>query len=109
MKKYCLMLDLQDDPELIAEYEEYHKAIWPEIEESIKSSGIEEMQIYRLSTRMCMIITAKDSFSFEKKSAADAANPRVQEWEALMCKYQKKLPIAKPGEKWMLAEKIFEL
>jgi L-rhamnose mutarotase len=103
------MLDLQDDPELIAEYEEYHKAIWPEIEESIKSSGIEEMQIYRLGTRMCMIMTAKNSFSFEKKSAADGANPRVQEWEALMWKYQKALPIAKPGEKWMLAEKIFEL
>ena len=25
MKKYCLALDLKNDPELIKEYEEYHK------------------------------------------------------------------------------------
>ena len=109
MKKYCLMLDLVDDPALIAEYENYHKGVWPEIEESIRKSGIEEMQIYRLGVRLCMIITASENFSFEKKSAEDAANAKVQEWETLMWKYQKALPMAKPGEKWVLAEKIFEL
>jgi L-rhamnose mutarotase len=35
MKKYCLTLDLKDDADLIAEYEEQHKAIWPEIKDSI--------------------------------------------------------------------------
>jgi L-rhamnose mutarotase len=36
MKRYCLALDLKDDPALIAEYEVYHRKIWPEIERSIK-------------------------------------------------------------------------
>ncbi|OYX85880.1 MAG: hypothetical protein B7Y83_03325 [Flavobacteriales bacterium 32-34-25] len=39
----------------------------------------------------------------------DANNPKVQEWEELMWKFQQALPFAKSGEKWMLMEKIFEL
>ena len=41
MKRYYLALDLKDDPALISEYEKYHEKIWPEIEKSIKDSGIE--------------------------------------------------------------------
>ena len=108
MKKYCLTLDLKDDATLIAEYEVYHQNVWSEILKSIKDSGIESMQIYRLGTRMMMMIEATDDFSFEKKGAMDAANPKVQEWEELMWKYQQALPMAKEGEKWMLMEKIFE-
>ncbi len=48
-------------------------------------------------------------FSFEKKNAMDNANPKVQEWENLMWKYQQALPVAKPGEKWVLMNKIFDL
>jgi L-rhamnose mutarotase len=48
-------------------------------------------------------------FSFDKKARADLNNPVVQQWETLMWKYQQALPAAKPGEKWMLLNKIFEL
>jgi len=109
MKRYCLALDLKDDAELIAEYERYHKNVWPEIIKSIKDSGIEVLDIYRTGNRMFMVIEANDNFSFETKAAMDAANPRVQEWEQLMWKFQQALPWAKPGEKWILMEKIFEL
>lgn len=109
MKRYCLALDLKDDEKLIEEYERYHKKVWPEIIESIKDSGIEVLDIYKTGNRMFMIIEASDDFSFEKKSAMDAANQKVQEWEELMWKFQQALPWAKPGEKWVLMNKIFEL
>ena len=109
MKRYCLALDLKDDPKLIAEYENYHKKVWPEIIESIKDSGIEVLDIYRTGNRMFMIIEANENFSFEKKAAMDEANPKVKEWEELMWKFQQALPWAKPGEKWILMDKIFEL
>lgn len=109
MKRYCLALDLKDDPALIAEYEVYHRNIWPEIEKSIKDSGIDNMEIYRTGNRLFMIMETKDDFSFENKSKADALNIKVQEWEQLMWKYQQALPHAKPGEKWILMNKIFEL
>lgn len=109
MIRYCLTVDLKDDSKLIAEYETYHKDVWPEILQSIKASGIIDLQIYRLANRMFMIMDTDDRFSFEKKSAMDAANAKVQEWEQLMWKYQQALPTAKPGEKWMLMKKIFQL
>jgi L-rhamnose mutarotase len=109
MKKYCLALDLHDDPVPIAEYENWHRAVWPEILAAIRESGILEMEIYRTGNRLFMIMNTRDDFSFSGKAAADAANPRVQEWERLMWRYQKALPWAKPGEKWVLMEKIFSL
>ena len=109
MKQFCLALDLKDDPKLISEYEDYHKNIWPEIAESIKESGIQKMEIYRTGNRLTMFIETTDSFSFQKKAEADATNLKVQEWEKLMWKYQQAIPHAKPGEKWMVMEKIFEV
>lgn len=107
--RYCLALDLKNDPQLIAEYEAYHKKVWPEVEASIKNSGILSMQIYRTGNRLFMIMETNESFSFDAKTRADAANSKVQEWETLMWKYQQALPGAQPGEKWKLMEKIFEL
>lgn len=109
MKRYCLTLDLKDDPELIAEYKRYHERIWPEITRSIKDSGIEDMEIYLLGTRMFMIMEVNESFSFEAKNRADQLNPKVQEWENLMGKFQTSLPQAGPGEKWLLMERVFKL
>lgn len=108
MKRYCLALDLKDDPALIKEYEAYHKAVWPEILESIKGSGIVQMEIYRTGNRLFMIMETNDSFSFDAKAAADAGNEKVQEWERLMWKFQQPMPWAKEGEKWIIMEKIFE-
>jgi L-rhamnose mutarotase len=107
--RYSLTLDLKDDPKLIGEYKRYHKKIWPEITKSIKDSGIEDMEIYLLGTRMFMVMEVNDRFSFEAKSKADAANPKVREWEQLMWKFQKPLPQAKPGEKWLRMKRIFKL
>ena len=109
LKRYCLALDLKEDTNLIAEYESYHKQVWPEIIKSIKDSGIEVLDIYRTGNRMFMIIEANDDFSFEKKAAMDAGNSKVDEWEKLMWKFQQTLPWAKNGEKWILMDKIFEL
>src|SRR6476661_9196326 len=102
MNRYCLTLDLKDDAELISEYERFHADVWPEIKESILSSGIESMEIYRFSNRLCMIMDVNDDFSFERKSAADADNLTVQEWEQLMWKFQQPVKGAKPGEKWVM-------
>jgi L-rhamnose mutarotase len=109
MPKYCLTLDLKDDLALIAEYERYHEAIWPEIRASIVDSGITGMEIFRFETRLFMIMEVDDSFSFERKGEMDATNPKVQEWETLMWNYQQPVKGAMKGEKWVLMKKIFEL
>ena len=109
LKRYCLALDLKPDAALIAEYEAYHRNVWPEILQSIKDSGVVNLEIYRLENRLFMILEADENFSFEKKKQMDNDNPKVQEWETLMGKYQQALPMTQPGEKWILMNKIFQL
>ncbi len=111
MKRYCLALDLKDDPKLIREYEHLHEPdrIWPEIKDSITNSGIVGMQIYRTGNRLMMIMETTDDFSFDVKDAMDKDNPAVRQWETLMWNFQQPLPWAEPGQKWVLMESIFSL
>ncbi len=108
-RKYCLALDLKNEPALIEAYKEHHKNVWPQIIDSITESGIENLEIYNVENRLFMIMVVNESFSFEAKTVADNQNPVVQEWEALMWCFQQALPFAPKGEKWMLMDKIFEL
>ncbi len=109
MNRYCLTLDLKDDPQLIREYEEHHKKMRPEILQSIKESGINVMEIYRHGNRLFMIMEVDETFSFERKAQMDKGNAKVEEWENLMWKYQQPIAGAAKGEKWMLMDKIFSL
>ena len=108
-RRFCFCCDLKEDEKLIAEYEEHHKNIWPEIRASITSAGIEQMEIYRVANRLFMIMDTSEEFSLQAKAKADSANPVVLEWETLMWNYQQSVPFAKPGEKWVLMDKIFAL
>ncbi|UZH56681.1 L-rhamnose mutarotase [Salinimicrobium tongyeongense] len=109
MKRYVLTCELKDDPILKKEYVDHHKKVWPEIVDSIKKSGILHMEIFNLETSLVMIIDTTPEFSFEEKAKMDAKNEKVQRWEELMWKYQKKIPSAQPGQKWVLMNKIFSL
>ncbi len=108
-KRFCLTLDLKNDPALIAEYKRYHEKVWPEITRSLKDSGVADMEIYLLGTRMFMIMEVSEGFSFQKKASMDLDNPKVREWEDLMGRFQNSLPNASPVERWQLMEKVFEL
>lgn len=111
MKRYCLALDLVDDEQLIAEYEHWHKSEngWPEIKKSILDANIIDMEIYRTGNRLFMIMEVSDIYSASLKAEIDEANPKVQEWEKLMWKFQQPLPWAKDGEKWVPMDRIFKL
>jgi L-rhamnose mutarotase len=109
MKRYCFALDLIHDHHLTAQYIEHHQNVWPEIIGSIKDSGIIDAEIYHVADRLFLMIDTNDSFTLENKGKMDAENPIVQKWEDLMWTYQKSLPNAKPGEKWVLMERIFKL
>jgi len=108
-RRYCLTLDLKNDAYLIAEYRRYHEQVWPEVTKGIRDSGIEDMEIYLLGTRMFMIMEVNETFSFAAKAEADRNNPKAQEWEKLMWKFQQAMPETQPGEKWLPMERVFKL
>jgi len=110
-KKLCYACDLVDNPELIELYKQYHSEgnTWPEITKSIKDAGIIDMEIYLLANRLFMIMEVDESYTPERKQMMDASNPKVQEWEELMWRFQQAPPGAKEGEKWLAMEQIYKL
>ena len=106
--RHCLAIDLKNDPALIAQYEQYHQRVWPEVLQSLTNCGITDMEIYRVENRLFMVIETTADFSFERKNQMDTQNPKVQQWETLMLNYQQAMPTAKTHERWLLAELVFK-
>jgi L-rhamnose mutarotase len=109
MPRHCLTLDLKDDATAISEYKRCHVKIWPEVKKSLFDTGVVDMEIYLLGTRMFMIMEVDDQFSFSAKAAADAANAKVQEWEAIMGGFQQPMPQSRDGQRWVVMERVFSL
>jgi L-rhamnose mutarotase len=106
MKRFCFVLDLINNTELINQYVAYHKNVWPEIQGSLKHSGIIDAEIYHIEDRLFLMIDTNESFTLENKGKMDTQNPIVEKWEELMWTYQKALTNTKLGEKWVLMERI---
>ena len=110
-RQFCLTLDLRDDEDLLREYEQYHQPghTWPEVIDSIRRSGILDMQIYRAGTQLVMVMTVTGSFSFEEKNLMDRQNPKVVQWERLMTRFQLAAADSSAGAKWKKMQSIFDL
>ena len=110
-RRYCMTLELKDDPELIAEYESWHKPenIWKEIPEGIRQVGIVDSEIYRFGTTLFMILTVPADFDFETQMTELAGLSRQAEWEDFMTKYQASKPGESSAEKWKRMDRIFKL
>lgn len=110
-RRYVNILDLADDPDLIAAYVDWHRPGGPPaaVNAAIRASGIEQMEIFLSGNRLVMIIDAGPDFDPDARAGADADNPDVLAWERLMDQFQRPLPWAGAGEKWVPAASIYRL
>lgn len=109
MKYYGLTLCLQDDPEKIALYQEYHRAVWPEVLADLRASGIQEMRIFLRGRRLFMYIETTDDFDLQRDlAAAGQRSARSREWNQLMATLQERAPEARPDEWWAPMELVFD-
>ena len=106
MARRCFALDLNDDPNLIAEYETRHGpgAVWPKVIEHIKATGVESMEIWRTGDRLFMIADVVDDYPRTVETPAE-----TNRWEELMWRFQRPLAHAAAGEKWVPMKRIFSL
>ena len=110
MSRYVLTVDLRDDPAAIAAYRTYHRQVWPEVLESLRSAGVRTMSIHMHGRRLVMILELHDGLDVKRVFANHvASHPRVQEWECLMRSLQDRPSDAPPGEWWTVMEPIFQL
>lgn len=110
-KRYCRMLDLQDNPDLIAMYRAWHskEKHWPEVRKGIRQIGILEMEIYILSNHLFMIVETPLHFEWEKAMAELATLPRQTEWEEFVATFQRCMKSDSADEKWKMMERMFYL
>jgi L-rhamnose mutarotase len=111
VKRYCQMLELHDDTDLIAEYKYWHRNEnrWPEIPAGIRSVGILDMEIYILGNQLFMIVETPLDFNWDEAFGRLATLDRQAEWEDFMARFQLTRPGASSSEKWTLMERIFSL
>ena len=110
-KRYCKVLTLKNDPELIKKYKEVHSAgkVWPEITQGMKDVGILDMEIYIHNTLLFMIMDTVAGFDHEKAMMELAKKPRQSEWEKYVSEFQNSSEDASAADKWTLMERIFEM
>lgn len=110
-KRFCMTLELKDDPQLIEEYEGWHKAenIWKEVPEGIRKVGIIDSEIYRAGTTLFMILTVPPDFNFNTQMNTLAGLTRQAEWEDFMTRYQASKPGESSAEKWTKMKRVFKL
>lgn len=107
----CLALDLKNDPDLIAQYEQHHERqhAWPEIMAGIREGGVLDMQIYRIGNHLFMIVETPDGLPVAEAFQRIGELPRQAEWARFIGQFQQRLPEALPGEHWAEMKPVFLL
>ncbi|WP_206611045.1 L-rhamnose mutarotase [Mariniphaga sediminis] len=105
-KRYCLTLNLKDDPDLISEYKKLHEHVWPEITAGFAEVGIVDMEIYIQGNKLFMILETVKNFDLKKDFERMGKLPSQKEWENLVSKFQD-TDNPESIEKWQTIERIF--
>ena len=95
-------------PERLAEYRRNHANVWPDILSMIKACNIRNYSIYFKDGLLFAYYEYVGS-DYDADMAKMAADPRTQEWWALMKPMQKPLDTRKAGEWWAAMEEVFHV
>jgi L-rhamnose mutarotase len=104
MKRYGSVIRVK--PDKLQEYKRYHAQVWPEILDMIRQCNIRNYSIYYKDGYL---------FSYYEYSGEDypadmakmAADPKTQEWWAIMMPIQDPLYTRRPGEWWAEMDEVF--
>jgi L-rhamnose mutarotase len=108
-ERHVLTLDLKDDPRAVAAYRRHHRAVWPEVETSLREVGVLKMDIYLLGRRLVMLLDTRGGFDRKRAFARHLSRPRCREWEDLMKTFQERPRGARRGEWWARMEPVYHL
>ena len=109
-ERHVFTLNLKDDPAVVDAYRRHHRAVWPEVQASLRGVGVEQMDIYLLGRRLVMVVEMRDGRDYRDAFRAHASSSqRVAEWERLMKSLQEPAAEAGAGEWWAVMEPVFHL
>ena len=104
LKRYAFMLRLQ--PGAASDYEEAHRAVWPEMLALLKKAGISEYSIYRRDEWLFLALRATNFEATWKQIENDPVNLR---WQAAMAPFFAPVESIRAGERFAMLEEVFYL
>ncbi|MBA3974729.1 MAG: L-rhamnose mutarotase [Candidatus Solibacter sp.] len=104
MKRYGSVIRIR--PDCIDVYKAYHAQVWPEVLKTIADSNIRNYSIFLKDATLFGYFEYHGS-DFAADMARMAADPKTQEWWAIMEPMQQPLETRAPGEWWANMEEVF--
>jgi hypothetical protein len=105
-----LTANLVEDVKMQKEYVDYHATQfekWPEIAKGFCNADFQQLQVFKNGRQLMLVISIPKGESLDKLNPKTTENnPRVDDWNALMKKYQTGIEGTKPGETWIFLKKI---
>jgi len=106
MKRYGSLIGLR--PDALDEYRRYHAAVWPEVLATISNCNIRNYSIF-LRDGLLFSYFEYHGTDYAADMEKMAADPKTQEWWAIMMPMQRPLEGRAQGEWWASMEEVFHL
>jgi L-rhamnose mutarotase len=106
VKRYGQVIGVRS--ECLQEYKAYHAQVWPEVLETIRACNIRNYSIFQKDGQLFAYFEYIGD-DFEADMARMAADPKTQEWWAIMEPMQEPLDTRAEGEWWADMEEVFHI
>ncbi|WP_220020839.1 L-rhamnose mutarotase [Arenibacter sp. ARW7G5Y1] len=107
-----LTAQLVQDPILQEEYMKYHSTQfekWPEVANGFCNADFQQLLVFRNGKQLLLAISIPKGKNLKELNPKTSENnPRMDEWNALMAKYQTGIKGTKRNETWVFFNKITE-
>ncbi|PTQ95734.1 uncharacterized protein DUF718 [Mucilaginibacter yixingensis] len=105
-----LTANLVADPKMQKEYLNYHATQfqkWPEVSQGFCNAQFQQLLVFRNGRQLMLIISIPKGGDLDKLNPLTSKNnPRVDEWNKLMGKYQEGIPGTAKGESWVFLKPV---
>jgi L-rhamnose mutarotase len=107
-EEFVFGIRLVEEPDMVERYLDFHRNIWPEVENGFQIAGYHNIRLYHSDNYVTMIINVpKGSDMGKMGQISNDSHPRVKEWNDLMSTFQIGLSGSK-DQSWTQMEKIYE-
>lgn len=106
MKRFGQIIGVK--PECLKEYKKYHAAVWPEVLVKITECNIRNYSIFHKDNLLFAYFEYVGN-DFAADMAQMAADPKTQEWWAVMDPMQQPVENRSEGEWWATMDEVFHL
>lgn len=107
-----LTANLVEDPTMQQEYMDYHAnqfEQFPEVSAGFCRAEFQQLIMYRNGRQLMLIISYPAGKDYDTLNARTVENnPRVDEWNSIMAKYQEGIEGTQPGETWVFFTPVAE-